>query len=599
MTSNSSFSLTLGAVPSERGTRFEVWAPRAERVELVLEPSGDTLPMTAADGYFVLEAPVPAGARYRYRLDGRQTFPDPASRFQPDGVHGPSEVVDPGRFAWTDADWWGVPQKDLVFYELHVGTFTESGTFAGLVDKLAYLKSLGVTALELLPVADFPGARNWGYDPAAFYAPSRSYGRPDDLRRLVNEAHRQGLAVFLDVVYNHFGPDGAYPVAFDPEVLTDRYSTPWGKAVDLERPAVRRFFLENAFMWLSEYHLDGFRLDAIFALFDTGPQHFLAELATAVAQLPGPRRILIGEDYRNENIVVTPQAAGGYGLDGVWADDFHHHLRRALTGDRHAYFAAYSGDTAALAETVSRGWYYDGRLHAPTGVPRGTPPEGVRPEQLVYCLQNHDQTGNRPFGDRLNAGVTPAAYRAASALLLFCPALPLLFMGQEWAASTPFQYFTDHEPTLGAAVREGRKEEFADFPGFGDETGQPAPDPQAVATFLASKLEWEELQDPDHAHTLELYRDLLRLRRTLQGDAVAVSPAPGGLVVTRGEHTLLVALAPDVTLPLDEDFGEVWRSEREPYADTLEPPTFSANEVHFTRAGALLVQRGTLDEPAA
>ena len=585
--------LTLGAVPTGRGTRFRVWAPHAGRVDLVLEPSGKALSMTPEEGYFVLEAEgVNVGALYRYRLDGAQTYPDPASRFQPAGVHGPSEVVDARTFAWTDRDWQGVPQKDLVFYELHVGTFTEQGTFDGVVDKLPYLKSLGVTALELLPVADFPGARNWGYDPAAFYAPSRAYGRPDSLRRLVDEAHRQGLAVFLDVVYNHFGPDGAYPVAFDEQVLTDRYGTPWGKAVNLERPAVRRFFLENALMWLSEYHLDGFRLDAIFALYDDGPQHFLAELANAVEALPGPKRILIGEDYRNENLVVLPQAEGGYGLDGVWADDFHHHLRRALTGDRHAYFAAFSGESAALAETVTRGWYFDGRLHEPTGVPRGSSPEQVRPDQLVYCLQNHDQTGNRPLGDRLNAVVTPAAYRAASALLLFCPALPLLFMGQEWAAGTPFQFFTDHEPDLGAKIREGRKEEFGDFPGFGGELGTEVPDPQAEATLEVSKLEWAELEKPAHARTLALYKDLLALRRTLQGSAVATSPVPGGLVVTRGQHTLLVALEPGLSLPLGFPFTELWRSESDEYTDAPEPPAFGENEVRFGREGALLVWRG-------
>lgn len=581
-------NLTLGALPHENGTSFRVWAPQAQRLEVVLEPSGDALPMTKEDGYFVLDHPdIRTGARYRYRLDGRASYPDPVSRFQPEGVHGPSEVVDSSAFAWTDEDWTGIPQEELIFYELHVGAFTQEGTFDALREKLPYLKELGVNALELLPIADFPGKRNWGYDPAAFFAPSRAYGRPDDLRRLVDAAHGLGLAVFLDVVYNHFGPDGAYAVAYDPDVLTDRYETPWGKAVNLGNPALRRYFTENALMWLHEYHLDGFRLDAIFALYDEGPRHWLAEMSEAAHALPGFKRVLVGEDYRNERMVITLRDAGGHGLDAIWADDFHHHLRRALTGDRHAYFGGYAGTTDALAETLTRGWYYDGRSHLVTGLPRGSSPEGIRPEQLVYCVQNHDQVGNRPLGDRLEHAVSPAAYRAASALLLFAPTLPLLFMGQEWGASTPFLFFTDHEPDLGARVREGRKEEFADFPGFSGE----ASDPQAEETFRASKLVWSERGHAAHAKMLAFYQDLLELRKTLSGSALAESPVPGGLVVRRGERLLFVALEPGVTLPLSFAFEEVWRSETERYAETPQTPRFENGSVYFPTEGALLVTR--------
>lgn len=584
-------SPTLGALLTPEGVRFRVWAPVAEHVELLLEPSGDSKTMTpVGDGYVeAFVAGLREGARYRYRLDSGPPFPDPASRFQPEGVHGPSEVVDPGAYRWQDHDWQGVPQESLVFYELHVGTFTPEGSYRAAIDKLPYLKELGVTALELMPLHDFPGGRNWGYDPAAFFAPARAYGTPDELRALVDAAHAQGLSVFLDIVYNHLGPDGAYLAAYTNTLFTDRHVTPWGRAINLDgegSQGVRRFFLENALHWLSEYHLDGFRLDAVFALIDDSPKHFLAELSEAVAQLPSPPRRLIAEDYQNNRRMVTPRSDGGHGLDGVWSDDFHHQLRRHVAGDHTGHFANYAGTTRDLATTIHRGWLLDSKQMVRPGGPRGTDPTGIPFERFVYCTENHDQVGNRPRGDRLAHDVSSAIYRACSALLLFCPQLPLLFMGQEWAASTPFYFFTDHHRELGEAVRKGRAREFEEVFAF----TQKAYDPQAEATFSKSKLDWSELSQEMHRKTLALYQDLLALRKTLSGSIEAESPVEGGLRLRRGRHELLVALQDGVTLPRAAAARVRWHSEEARYTAAPDPAEVTSKEVRFKRAGALLLE---------
>jgi maltooligosyltrehalose trehalohydrolase len=476
---------TLGAVVHGEGTTFTVWAPGVRRLELVIDPdrgpdSHFKSPLAlerGEDGVFsACVTGLGAGRRYRYRLDSSRLLPDPASRYQPEGVHGPSEVVDPGAFQWTDEQWGGVDDRELVIYELHVGTFTPEGTFAGVEARLDHLASLGVTALELMPVAEFAGRWNWGYDGVDLFAPSHRYGTPDDLRCLVDAAHARGLGVILDVVYNHLGPDGAYVSSFSPYYFNGRHKSPWGDAVNLDGPhseRVRAFFVENALHWIHEYHLDGLRLDATHALQDDSEVHFLAELALRVDERAGDRCIvLVAEDERNLDRLVRPPAHGGFGLDAVWSDDFHHHLRRHLAGDAHGYFRCFSGQTGDIATTIRRGWFFVGRGGGECES-RGTDPSGIPLHRFVFCLQNHDQVGNRAFGDRLHHQVDLAAYRAAAALLLCAPETPLLFMGQEWAASSPFLYFTDHEPELGSKVTEGRRSEFSAFPAFADPTGHP------------------------------------------------------------------------------------------------------------------------------
>lgn len=540
----------LGAVRRDRAVGFRVWAPGRTIVELVLDPDGAAPRRErlapSADGTFTgTFDDVAVGDLYAYVLDGDGPYPDPCSRFQPHGVHRPSAVIDPAAFQWFDDGWTGVPLERAVIYELHVGTFTPAGTFAGVAERLPYLAELGVTLVELMPVADFPGARNWGYDGVSLFAPCRQYGTPDDLRRLVDAAHRLGLGVLLDVVYNHFGPDGAYGTVFSPFYRSSRHESPWGPAINLDgeqSAPVRGFFIENALHWLHEYHVDGLRLDATHALADESTPHFLAELAARVGEsVTGRTVLLMAEDDRNLATIVRPPEDGGWGLDAVWADDFHHHVRRRVAGDSDGYYQDYTGAIADLATTLRQGWFYCGQHSDYAGGPRGTDPAGVPVARMVICVQNHDQIGNRPFGTRLNHQIEPAMYRALSALLLFAPETPLLFMGQEWAASVPFLFFTDHHPGLGRLVTEGRRKEFSRFAAFADEAVRARiPDPQADATFEASRLRWDECARAPHAGTLALYRALLGLRRTepaLQAhsrfDAVPLDES--GLALARGE----------------------------------------------------------------
>ncbi len=511
---------SLGAWCEAEGVGFRVWAPTAKQVEVLLGPSAQVHVLARGpDGTFAgIIKGAEAGSRYRYRLDGAGPYPDPASRFQPDGVHAASEVIDPGQFHWTDAGWRGVRLEELLIYELHVGTFTTAGTFAAIIERLPYLRHLGVTAIELMPVADFPGRRNWGYDGVALFAPARCYGRPDDLRLLVDAAHREGLAVLLDVVYNHLGPDGNYLGSFSPYYFSKQHQTPWGDAVNLDGPhsdRVRAFFIENAQHWIHEYHIDGLRLDATHALIDHSPRHFLADLTEQVRHTVSDREVLlIAEDHRNLAHMVRAPADGGWGLDAVWADDFHHQVRRALAGDDEGYYADYSGSMVDVATTLRRGWFFTGQYSQHLGRQRGTDPTGIAPQRSVIFLQNHDQVGNRARGERLHQQIDLAAYRAALVLLLSAPQTPLLFMGQEWAASTPFLYFTDHEAELGRLVTEGRRNEFAAFSAFADPAARARiPDPQAAATFEKSRINWSEIVEEPHASILRLHRVLLALRR--------------------------------------------------------------------------------------
>src|SRR5688572_2336888 len=512
----------LGAVYAGGTTAFTVWAPDHQHVELVVErsprsasPVFRTLARDAHGYWSGSFDDLPPGSLYRYRLDRSpaHVFPDPASRWQPQGVHGPSAIVDPSSFVWTDGTWQAPPLEQLVIYELHVGTFTPEGTFDAVAGRLDYLAQLGVTAIELMPIAGFPGRRNWGYDGSALFSPAESYGPPDTLRALVDAAHRHGLAVILDVVYNHFGPDGAYAAALSQSYFSDRHSSPWGRGLNFDGPRsaeVRRFFIENALQWVLDFHVDGLRLDATHAIADDSRPHFLAELTSVVRAAAGRDVVLIAEDERNIARMKMPAEAGGYGLDAVWADDFHHQVRVHVAGDRDGYYAAYSGSTRDLATTIRQGWFYTGQVSPHTGHPRGSDPSALQPPQFVYCLQNHDQVGNRADGSRLHHRIDPAVYRAVTTLLLVLPHTPLLFMGQEWAAATPFQFFTDHNEELGRLVTAGRRAEFASFTGFGLET---VPDPQQRETFERSRLQWNELDAPDHAGVLRLYRRLLGLRR--------------------------------------------------------------------------------------
>jgi maltooligosyltrehalose trehalohydrolase len=612
----------LGASPQNDGTWFRTWATAGRQVAVVIEGKS---PMTTAyrlaprgDGVFETFVPgVRPGARYRYLLDGNGPYPDPASRYQPEGVHGPSEVIDPSAFRWTDHAWTGLPAAELVAYELHVGTITPAGTFAGAAARLPDLTTLGVRAVELMPVADFAGARNWGYDGVALFAPARCYGRPEDLRRFVDAAHALGIAVILDVVYNHLGPDGAYMGRFSPDYFRASVPTPWGEAVNLQHRVVREFLIGNALHWLREYHMDGLRLDATHALVDEGPVHFLGELSARVRETEGARTaILIAEDDRNLARIATPAGQGGWGFDAIWADDFHHQMRRHLAGDDEGYFRAFSGSAEDIAATIRQGWFYCGQPVPHTGSTRGTDPGGLAPHQLVICLQNHDQVGNRAMGERLHHQIDLPAYRAATVLLLCAPQMPLLFMGQEWAASSPFQFFTDHHAVLGALVTEGRRREFGHFRAFADPSARARiPDPQADATFEGSRLRWEERDQEPHASTLRLYQALLALRRhepalraTRREDFDVAAVGASTLLLHRrapdgGGLLIVVHLRGAAEVPLDhgdvrrdaQATGEVVLSTEEPrFAFDAVPPAVdwsaSPPRVRFHRPGGLVVR---------
>lgn len=513
---------SIGVWPSETGFDARVWAPDVDTIEIIFESVSTArrvVPLQKSpDGYFAASLQdVTAGDRYRFRVNGQQLFPDPASRFQPEGVHGPSEVVDPSGFAWSDQGWRGIPRDRLVLYELHVGTFTPDGTFEGVRSHLSDLADLGINAIELMPVADFPGRRNWGYDGVDLFAPARCYGSCDDLRRLVNDAHRFGISVILDVVYNHLGPDGNYLGLFSPYYFSAVHRTPWGPAINLDGEQsehVRAFFIENALHWFHEYHVDGLRLDATHSLVDEGPRHFLAELASAVRESVSDRVVhLFAEDWRNLSVMLKADREGGWGLDAVWVDDFHHQLRRYLVGDHEGVFRDFRGTIQDLVTTMNRGWLFCGEPSIHRGCARGTDPAGIDPTQLIYFIQNHDRIGNRALGERLNHQVDLPTYRAASVLLLCAAEIPMLFMGQEWDATSPFLFFTDHEPELGLRVTEGRRREFSHYAAFRDpDQLDRLPDIQAEETFMRCRLDWSERAGEPHAGVLRLYRALVELR---------------------------------------------------------------------------------------
>ena len=533
--------------------RFEVWAPKAER-SVEVEVDGSRHAMVRGErGWWSTDVDAArAGSRYGYSIDGGDVRPDPRSPSQPDGVDGLSEVVDHASFAWTDDRWRGVPLPSAVIYELHVGTFTLEGTFDGVIAKLPHLVDLGVDVIELLPVNEFPGERGWGYDGADLYAPHHAYGGPDGLKRLVDAAHGAGVAVVMDVVYNHLGPAGNYLGEFGP-YFTEKYETPWGMAVNLDdrdSDEVRRFFLDNALLWLRDYHCDGLRIDAVHALVDTSAMHLLEEMAIEAEALSaslGRNLFLIAESDLNDPKVVARREVGGLGMDAQWSDDFHHALHAVLTGERSGYYGDF-GSLEQLATAMRRAFVYAGDFAPDRGRRHGRVPAPDIPGwRFLGYLQDHDQVGNRAVGERSSHLLDGDRLKVAAALVLTSPFVPMLFMGEEWGASSPFQYFTDHpDAELGRAVSEGRRREFASF-GWAPED---VPDPQALETFERSRLDWDEVAVGSHAELRAWHRDLIRFRRAhpdltdgrLSRVDVSVDEDAGRLLLRRGVVTVAVNL---------------------------------------------------------
>ena len=509
------WQLQFGAGLRESGVQFRVWAPRAQRVGLAIgADTGKPAEMQMeGDGVFAaFIGGMRAGADYGYVLNGGRSFPDPVSRWQPGGVHGPSRVLDPA-FEWSDKDWRGIPLEQYVIYELHTGAFTPEGTFEAVIPRLAELRDLGITAIEAMPVCQFPGLRNWGYDGVDLYAPQSTYGGPAGLKTLVDACHRAGLAFVLDVVYNHFGPEGNYLSEFGP-YFTDAYRTPWGDAVNYDgrgSEGVRRFVVDNALYWLTEYHVDALRLDAIHGIFDFSARHILLEISEAFhaqADKLGRAAWLIAESDLNDARVITPAAQGGYGIDAQWLDDFHHSLHTSLIDDKHGYFIDFDG-LPSLSKAIANGYVYEGQHSRFRGRKHGSSSKPRPGRCFVAFTQNHDQIANALRGLRQADFLSLEQQKLAAAVLLFSPFVPLLFMGQEYGDTAPFLYFTDHgDPALAAAVREGRRKEYEAF-----SAGVEFLDPHDPSAFEKSKLDWKLRAIPPHGGLLEWYRDWLRIRK--------------------------------------------------------------------------------------
>jgi maltooligosyltrehalose trehalohydrolase len=556
-------------------TFFRVWAPRARRVDLVLGRGEQRHPLDGPDEFSWFSAEVdgaPPGGDYAYSLDGGPPRPDPRSPWQPEGVHGPSRLVDHSAFPWTDQGWQGgVPLAQGVVYELHVDTFSAEETYEGAIGRLDHLVKLGVTHVELLPVAEYPGRWGWGYDGVDLYAPNSTDGGPEGLKRLVDACHAKGLGVIFDVVYNHLGPSGNYLGEYGP-YFTDRYATPWGEAVNLDGPdsdPVREFVLDNALMWLRDYHVDGLRLDAVHAIVDTSATHILEELAGRVDQLEaelGLPKFLVAESDLNDPRVVAHREAGGYGMDGQWSDDFHHALHAVLTGERAGYYADF-GSVGQVAKALGQAFVYDGCYSHHRRRRHGRTPVDIPATRFLGYLQNHDQVGNRAHGERSSMLMGTGLLKAAAAIVVLGPWVPMLFHGEEWGASTPFLYFTDHDdPELGRAVTEGRRREFA---AFGWDPAD-VPDPQDPETFRRSKLNWDEVERSPHKELLDWHRRLIALRRSTpelsdgRFDRVAVdydeegrwltfSHGPVTVACNLGEKPVSVPISPGTVVLSSDD----------------------------------------------
>ena len=593
------------------GVHVRVWAPVWQQVELVIEwPEARTVPLEPEPqgGYFSAFVPgLGAGATYRFRLGGDQAFPDPASRYQPNGPFGPSEVIDPDTFPWTDGAWTGIEPHRHVIYEMHVGTFTPEGTFAAAAGHLRRLAELGITTIELMPVADFAGRFGWGYDGVNLYAPSRLYGRPDDLRCFVDCAHQLGLAVILDVVYNHLGPSGNFLYQFSPSYKADVPPGEWGDQLNFDGPhsaAVREFFAANAGHWIAEYHLDGLRLDATQGMIDRSPEHVLVEVQRRAREAAGGRRIFLAAENESQQARhVRPVEEGGYGLDAMWNDDFHHSALVAATGAAEGYYHDYRGTPQELISAVKHGFLYQGQMYPWQRNPRGSPTRHMRRHQFINFLENHDQVANSAFGDRLHRLTSGGRYRALVALLLLTPGIPLLFQGQEFASSHRWYFFADHQDELAEAVRRGRASFATQFASLRTPESQAAlADPIDRATYLSCVIDHGEREQPGHREAWDLHRDLLSLRRAeaaitdprygidgavIGPEALAlryIGPEPTGL----DDRLLLVNLGPLLKLsiapeplmapPEGASWQIAWSSEDAKYGGRGTPPT-------YTRAG--------------
>ena len=508
----------IGAEVRSDGVHFRVWAPKRQQVDVIFEGGArEALALVPeGNGYFSGFAEgLQSGTRYRYRLDGEGPYPDPASRFQPEGPHGPSQVIDPSTFHWTDGDWQGVTLEGQVIYEMHIGTFTQKGTWEAAARELPELARLGITLLEVMPVADFPGT--FGRTGVSMFAPTRLYGTPDDFRHFVNEAHAVGIGVILDVVYNHLGPDGNYLKAFSDDYFTDRYKNEWGEPINFDGPnsgSVREFFSTNAAYWVKEFHIDGLRLDATQQIFDASEEHILTVITQRVRESAGEHSTVIVAENEPQNIrVVRPIEQGGHGMDAVWNDDFHHSAIVALTGRNAAYYSDHLGSPQELISAMKWGYLFQGQRYKWQGKRRGTPALNIKAPAFVAFLQNHDQIANSGDGDRIDKLTTPGRFRAITALMLLGPGTPMLFQGQEYAASQPFLYFADHKPELSKLVHKGRKEFLAQFPALATAEMQARiADPSDPQTFTRCKLDFGERER--HASIYALHKDLLGLRRS-------------------------------------------------------------------------------------
>jgi maltooligosyltrehalose trehalohydrolase len=600
----------VGAEVHGEGVHFRVWAPERRRVTVAIAGVDHELDADE-DGYFAARIDgAAAGTRYGFRLDGSEkVYPDPASRWQPEGPHGPSVVVDPHAYTWGDGDWRGVSAEDAVISEVHVGTFTQEGKWAAAERHLRDVRDAGITVLEIMPVTEFPGWFGWGYDGVDLWAPTRLYGTPDDFRHFVDAAHQLGLGVILDVVYNHLGPDGNYLTAFSSDYFTDRYPNDWGEAVNFDGQSsgpVRDFFASNAAYWIDEFHLDGLRIDATQSIYDRGPEHVLALIARRTREAAGKRKIfLVAENEPQDVRVVTPAEKGGYGLDAMWNDDFHHAMRVALTGRVDGYYHDYRGSPQELVSMARHGFLYQGQWYSWQKQPRGTPSIGWPPRTFIWYLQNHDQIANSAAGRRLHQLSNPASFRAATALLLLGPATPMLFQGQEFGASSPFLYFADHQPELAALVEEGRKKFLAQFDAIGNaEVLERLPQPHDPDSFFRCKLDWNERER--NAPVLEFHRDLLRIRRDdppfpARGTAIDGAVLAEHAFVLRslghphGDRLLIVNLGGELTLepvrepllapPVQSRWTLVVSSESPRYGGSGTPPVWKQGAGPWRIAG--------------
>ena len=577
---------------SDGSASVRVWAPACRRVDFAID-GGAIHPLDReTDGFFRGSVPgAGPGTRYWYRLDGDRLRPDPVSRYQPDGPHGPSAIVDGSTFKWTDAEWRGIAPQGQVLYELHIGTFTPAGTWKAAAAELDALADLGVTVVEMMPIADFAGRFGWGYDGVNLYAPTRLYGTPDDLRRFVDRAHAAGLGVILDVVYNHLGPDGNYLADFSADYFTDRYTNDWGRAINFEgAPAARAYFVENAGYWIDEFHFDGLRLDATQDIKDASRPHVMADISQRAREAGGDKRIyLIAENEPQDTNLVRPRLQGGYGLDALWNDDYHHSVAVALTGRREAYYTDYKGSVQELISCAKYGYLYQGQWYGWQRKARGSPGLDLPAHAFVSYMENHDQVANSAFGLRLHRMSSPARHRALTALTLLGPATPLLFQGQEFASSAPFLFFADHREELRESIRRGRREFLAQFPSLSDpDVANALPSPVDEATFEKCKLDLSERET--HADAYAFHRDLLRLRRAdaviaraRRVDGAVIAPeafvlryfgeAEDRLLVVNlgGDLDLIPAPEPLLAPPRGAQWSAIWSSESVRYGATGTP----------------------------